>query len=297
MAELSSGTSPNGPGYRSRRVPSRRRWTGRRRTGRWRPHHQPVNAQQRYDQRIFHTASRFSRKAATPSVRSSVVNASASCARSASSASGRLMSRVASMAFLPRRMRSGDFPATLCAHSRTILSKLAAGTTALTMFSRCASAASIGSPSIISFSLRCETPGRQGSRRRLPGRPPRSERGLSWSSFPSARAFVAGVQAMVRTTLPKPAPVGRSAGTRHSGPPYSSITIARTRASSTDRRELGLEQATHLGGQVDAVVDGVGDRDDRQVPGTGLDEGRELSATCSGVPAAVTCWNLSGGWL
>src|SRR5262245_12024841 len=35
---------------------------------------------------IFHTASRFSRNAATPSMMSSVVNASASCARSASNA-------------------------------------------------------------------------------------------------------------------------------------------------------------------------------------------------------------------
>jgi len=32
MAELSSWTLPNGPGYRSRRVPSRRPWTGRQRT-------------------------------------------------------------------------------------------------------------------------------------------------------------------------------------------------------------------------------------------------------------------------
>src|SRR5215510_11888344 len=54
------------------------------------------------------------------------------------------------------------------------------------------------------------------------------------------------------------------------------MTIACTWTPSADRRELGLEQATHLGGQIDAVVDGAGDRDDRQVPGTRRDEGREL---------------------
>src|SRR5215472_8992544 len=77
---------------------------------------------------------------------------------------------------------------------------------------------------------------------------------------------------------------GCSAGTRHSGPPYSRMTTARTWASSADGRELDLEQATHLGGQVDAVMDGVGDRDDRQVPGTRLDEGRELLRDLLGRP-------------
>src|SRR5215472_3432998 len=62
------------------------------------------------------------------------------------------------------------------------------------------------------------------------------------------------------------------------------MTTARTWASSADGRELGLEQATHLGGQVDAVVDGVGDRDERQVPGTSRDEGRELLRDLLGRP-------------
>src|SRR5258708_31574557 len=111
----------------------------------------------------------------------------------------------------------------------------------------------------------------------------RGDRYLPWRTRTSCQLRAA---ARSRTTAQPGSATGSgcSAGTRHSGPPYSRMTIACTWASSTDRRELGLEQATHLGGQVDAVVDGVGDRDDRQVPGTRLDEGRELLRDLLGRP-------------
>src|SRR5258708_21738834 len=111
----------------------------------------------------------------------------------------------------------------------------------------------------------------------------RGDRYLPWRTRTSCQLSAA---ARSRTTV-QPGSVtgsGCSAGTRHSGPPYSRMTIARTWASSADRGELGLEQATHLGGQVDAVVDGVGDRDDRQVLGTRFDEGRELLRDLLGRP-------------
>ena len=64
-------------------------------------------------QRPFHTGSRFSKNAVTPSTMSSVENASASCARRKSSASANAMSCWRNIASLPIRISTGDFFARL----------------------------------------------------------------------------------------------------------------------------------------------------------------------------------------
>src|SRR5262249_9822477 len=85
----------------------------------------------RCHQRPFHSGSRFSKKALTPSWMSSVEKVSDSWERRNSSASSSAMSCWRYMASWPRRISTGLFEASFVAHSSTAASNSPAGTTLL----------------------------------------------------------------------------------------------------------------------------------------------------------------------
>src|SRR5882757_10763462 len=97
-------------------------------------------------QRPFHCGSLFSKNAWTPSTMSSVESASVRFACRYSSASRNAMSCWRNIASLPRRMISGDFEASLAAHSSTAAWNSSAATTLLTMPASLASCAETRSP-------------------------------------------------------------------------------------------------------------------------------------------------------
>src|SRR3954453_8149011 len=103
----------------------------------------------RSHQRPFHSGSRFSKKALTPSWMSSVEKVSESCERRNSSASSSAMSCWRYIASWPRRMSTGLFEASFLAHSSTAESNSAAGTTLLARPYSTACSAEICSPSSI----------------------------------------------------------------------------------------------------------------------------------------------------
>src|SRR6185437_3285561 len=98
-------------------------------------------------QRPFHSGSRFSKNALTPSWMSSVENAIVSCERRKSIASANAMSCWRNIASLPSFIRTGDLLASFSAHSTTADSNSSATTTRLTIPIRWASSAEICSPS------------------------------------------------------------------------------------------------------------------------------------------------------
>src|SRR3954454_5616896 len=100
-------------------------------------------------QRPFHSGSRFSKKALTPSWMSSVEKVSESCERRNSSASSSAMSCCRYIASWPRRMSTGLFEASFLAHSSTAETTSAAGTTLLASAYSTARSPEICSPSSI----------------------------------------------------------------------------------------------------------------------------------------------------